>query len=365
MGNQANILSFDEVKRDSGARRSSVAAPSRPSRRRPAGSVGQGVSASVRPAGRSGSSSQYAAERPLSDAARISGTAPRTASLANSARPRSIVDDFPISSARAAVTTYADRGSRIEPVGAAPRRSRGAHARQSFVDLDEFGERSDDRGEAEDENRGKRSRLQEFRRKRQKDRADKKFDRQFGGGSRTSDAAAAGSRAAVYKGEMGSKHKRAARMQDDAAGKARTFSLASLNPLALLSSGKQSPKAIAGLGFVACLLLTCWFLYTPAQQLYHSVREHDRLQAEYAAIEQRNASLESEVGTLQTDAGVEDRAHEQFGWVSEGEQTANVHGLSADGGDKGSNFTANIVAGSVEAPETWYSPVLDALFGVK
>ncbi len=170
----------------------------------------------------------------------------------------------------------------------------------------------------------------------------------------------------MYKGEMGANHKRAARMQNDAAGKARTFSLASLNPLALLSSGKQSPKAIAGLGFVACLLLTCWFLYTPTQQLYHSVREHDRLQAEYAAIEQRNASLESEVGTLQTDAGIEDRAHEQFGWVPEGEQTANVHGLAADAGnDEGSNFTANIVAGSVEAPETWYSPVLDALFGVK
>ena len=316
MGNQANILSFDEVKRDSGARRSSVAAPSRPSRRRPAGSVGQGVSAPVRMAGRSGSSSRYAAARPLSDAARISGTAPRTAPLANSARPRSIVDDFPASSARAAVTAYADRGSRVESAGTAPRRSRGAHARQFLAEPDEFGERSDDRGEAEDEAPGKRSRLQEFRRKRQKDRADKKFDKQFGGSSRASDAPA-GSRAAVYKGEMGANHKRAARMQNDAAGKARTFSLASLNPLALLSSGKQSPKAIAGLGFVACLLLTCWFLYTPAQQLYHSVREHDRLQAEYAAIEQRNASLESEVGTLQTDAGIEDRAPEQFGWVPE------------------------------------------------
>ena len=235
MGNQANILSFDEVKRDSGARRSSVAAPSRPSRRRPAGSVGQGVSAPVRTAGRSSSSSRYAAARPLSDAARISGTAPRTAPLANSARPRSIVDDFPASSARAAVTAYADRGSRVESAGTAPRRSRGAHARQFLAEPDEFGERSDDRGEAEDEAPGKRSRLQEFRRKRQKDRADKKFDKQFGGSSRTSDAPA-GSRAAVYKGEMGANHKRAARMQNDAAGKARTFSLASLNPLALLSS---------------------------------------------------------------------------------------------------------------------------------
>ena len=43
-----------------------------------------------------------------------------------------------------------------------------------------------------------------------------------------------------------------------------------------------------------------------------------------------------------------------------------MHGLTADAGNyEGSNFTANIVPGSMEAPETWYSPVLDALFGVK
>ena len=89
----------------------------------------------------------------------------------------------------------------------------------------------------------------------------------------------------------------------------------------------------------------------------------DQEQAEYAAIEQRNASLESEVNALQTDAGVEDRAHQQFGWVKEGEQTANVKGLTPK--EDESTFTANIIPGSVKAPETWYSPLLDAVFGVQ
>ena len=327
MGNQANILSFDEAKRETGAARPSSVAPGKSTRRHPA--AGRVQSAS----------SRRSSARVASSAARVSGTA-------GSASPRS------------AVTAYSERSSRAARGDSSPRR--GAHAKQSVID-----EVDDPRDEAQ-EAPEKRSRLQELRRKRQKGRADKKFDKQFGGGSRTSDAAATGSRAAVYKGEMGSNHKRAARMQNDAAGKTRTFSLAALNPLAVLSAWKRSPKFIAGTGVLVCLLLSCWFLYAPAQQLYHSVREHDRLEAEYAAIEQRNASLESEVGALQTDAGIEDRAHEQFGWVPEGYQTANVHGLSDDGGEgSGSGFTANIVPGSIEAPETWYSPVLDVLFGVK
>lgn len=115
---------------------------------------------------------------------------------------------------------------------------------------------------------------------------------------------------------------------------------------------------------MACLVLSCWFLYTPAQQYYQSVREYDRLQAEYAAIEQRNVLLQVEVDALGTDAGLEDRARQEFGWVKEGEQTANVRGLAATE-DSLSNLTVNIVPGSVEAPETWYSPMLDVLFGVE
>ena len=50
--------------------------------------------------------------------------------------------------------------------------------------------------------------------------------------------------------------------------------------------------------------------------------------------------------------------------MKKGEETANVRGLDLDE-DQASSFRANITPGSVEAPETWYSPFLDALFGVE
>lgn len=206
----------------------------------------------------------------------------------------------------------------------------------------------------------KRSRLAEFRRKRQKQHAEKKFNKQFGGSRPASDAST-GPRAAVYKGEMGATHRRSSRMQNGTSTTSRNS--ASLGVLSRLTAWKSSPKFAASAAVVVCLALSCWFLYTPAQQFYQSSREHDRLQAEYAAIEQRNASLQSEVDTLGTEAGVEDRARQQFGWVKPGEETGTVKGLSEQP-DEVSSFTANIVPGSIPAPKTWYSPLLDAVFGV-
>ena len=131
----------------------------------------------------------------------------------------------------------------------------------------------------------------------------------------------------------------------------------------VLSSLKSSRKFVSGMVALACLALSCLFLYPAAQQYYHASRENDRLQAEYAAIEQRNATIQNEVDSLKTESGVKARAHEQFGWVEEGEQSAVVHGL--DDAAEDTDFLANIPSESVDTPETWYSPVLDAVFGVE
>ena len=113
-------------------------------------------------------------------------------------------------------------------------------------------------------------------------------------------------------------------------------------------------------------MFTCVFLYPSAKQYYTSVRENDRLQAEYAALQERNAALEEDVSALQTDAGVEARAHDQFGWVKEGEETANVSGLDLEQKTaEEQSLTPNITSDSIELPQTWYTPMLDALFGVE
>lgn len=235
--------------------------------------------------------------------------------------------------------------------------SRDAYANSRLAWDDSLEEENPEQAEREPETL---SRFEKLKRKYAKDKADRKFARQYGGGG---DAASGegGSRAAVYKGEMGSAHRRSSRMQNEESSSAsrRTRGGDSQKPAARLV---RKPWFIAAAVAAFCLVFTVSFLYPSAAQLYHSVRERDQLQAEYAAIEQRNDSIQASVDALSTDAGVEDRAHQEFGWVSKGENAVTVYGLDLD---DDSTFTASIVPGSIPAPETWYSKLLDPIFGEK
>lgn len=199
--------------------------------------------------------------------------------------------------------------------------------------------------------------LSASKRVRAKEKADRRFARQYGANDADEAAdSSAGPRAAVYKGEMGSQHKRAARMQGegDSSRSSATF-----------SSSKKSrnlhPALLTSLVVAACLVFGCVFLYDPAKTYYQEIRECDRLEAEYAALQQRNEAIQDEVDSLSTDAGIEDKARSEFGWVKEGENAVSVAGVDTE---DDSDFMANIVAGSVEAPDTWYS-FLDPIFGVE
>lgn len=235
--------------------------------------------------------------------------------------------------------------------------SRDAYANSRLAWDDSLDEEGVEQEELEPETL---SRFEKLKRKHAKDKADRKFARQYGGNG---DAASGegGSRAAVYKGEMGSAHRRSSRMQNEESSSAsrRTRGGDSQKPAARLV---RKPWFIATAVTAFCLVFTVSFLYPSAAQLYHSVRERDQLQAEYAAIEQRNDSIQASVDALSTDAGVEDRAHQEFGWVSKGENAVTVYGLDLD---DDSTFTASIVPGSIPAPETWYSKLLDPIFGEK
>ena len=235
--------------------------------------------------------------------------------------------------------------------------SRDAYANSRLAWDDSLDEEGVEQEELEPETL---SRFEKLKRKHAKDKADRKFARQYGGNG---DAASGegGSRAAVYKGEMGSAHRRSSRMQNEESSSVsrRTRGGDSQKPAARLV---RKPWFIAAAVAAFCLVFTVSFLYPSAAQLYHSVRERDQLQAEYAAIEQRNDSIQASVDALSTDAGVEDRAHQEFGWVSKGENAVTVYGLDLD---DDSTFTASIVPGSIPAPETWYSKLLDPIFGEK
>lgn len=198
-------------------------------------------------------------------------------------------------------------------------------------------------------------------RRRAKAKAGRAFEKQFGGQAPESDDSP---RAAVYKGQMGASQRRAQRMQTDEAAPPRNRRRARFSKDPLMGA-MGSRTFMIGAAVAACLVMSTVFLYPTAQRYYCSVRDHDKLVIEYDALVDRNQGLQSDVDSLQTDAGVEQRAHEQLGWVKKGEESANVRGLNLEETQQGSTITPNISSDSVQAPDTWYSPLLDLVFGYK
>lgn len=203
------------------------------------------------------------------------------------------------------------------------------------------------------------SKFSEIRKNVAKNKAEKQFSRQFA--SDPSEASQSGPRAAVYKTEMGRQHKKSSKMQSGAdTGITGFFSRFSFVGFDI----RRSPKLIGTTMVVVCLALSCVFLYPTAQQFYTTQRDYDQVQAEYAALESRNNDIQAQVDLLSSEMGIEDRAREEFGWVKEGENAVTVHGLESDPQET-TTYKKSIPAGSVEAPSSWYTSVLDAVFGVE
>lgn len=194
-----------------------------------------------------------------------------------------------------------------------------------------------------------------------KKRADKVFDKTVKHDAAPADNA--GSRAALYKGEMGSTHKKAARMQAEQGASSRVRTVKA--PLKSLAG--HTTRFYIALSVAACLVVGIAFLYPTARSYYSAVRDQARVQAEYDAVAQRNETLQSDIAYLSTGEGVEDRAREQYGWVKEGENSVLVSGVGDSSSSATSSNTSGItsaaLAENVKAPDTWYSGTLDPLFG--
>lgn len=211
--------------------------------------------------------------------------------------------------------------------------------------------------EREGDERSRRS-SSDRRKARAKQRAEKMFTRQFGADDRDRQET---SRAAVYKAEMGKNHKRAF---ENLGGSASSRKCASSS-----SEGKKTmrivtPRLAIVLGSLLCIVMALVFLYPTTRQYYLELRGQSRLQAEYDALSARNASMESEIEHLKTDEGIKDAARTELGWVEEGETAGVVQGLDQEvSSQKDESINAQVKSGSIPAPETWYSPMLDAFFG--
>lgn len=303
MVGKENILSFDEAKKSTANTRSSSAASRNPSQKN---------------APRSGARSQ------VKSTSRSTGTSTKSTQTKNASSPKKAKAGSAKETTSSKQAVQATRGAK------------GSSSTKSNVST-----RSKDD-----------SRVTLAKKNKAKKKAGKKFTKQFGDTS--SAASSSGPRAAVYKGEMGRTHKKSSRMQNEASAK-RVPSRG--------STLRSSRKFVASVMIVVCLVASGAFLYPAAQQYYVAMRMHDQVEAEYQAVKQRTDSIQSQVDKLSTDEGVEDRVRQEYGWVKEGEHAVNVYGLDQESEEI--NYKKSIPGGSVPAPETWYSPILDVIFGVE
>lgn len=194
-------------------------------------------------------------------------------------------------------------------------------------------------------------------------KAERQFNKTFGSDEPVKPGPEQTSRAAVYEMKMGKSHKRSTRMQNNASSKkkrgllSRFFSLfAFLDP--------RSPR-FSSQALIACatVVLAVVMLYNPVANYYQEVRSQQQLEAEYAVVADYYSDLKSEVEYLNTKEGLEEYVREELGWVKGGEKVSSVDGLEPrDATVKQGSITADL-SNAVPTPVTWYSPVLDVIFG--
>ena len=260
----------------------------------------------------------------------------------------------------AAFSAFDDLDAQLNGAGGANRAANKVHVSTEPRAAVETFEASEDEGALE----SRKSKKQRQKKQRAKAKADKMFSRQFAGSDQVPEGSS--SRAAVYKGEMGKNHKRAFAdlggfASRDASDKRKTKKSAS--PLGSVLRWRFAPAVIAVLGVAVVAAFAVVMLFPTAQQYYLASRTQDKLQAEYDAVSQRNAAIQSDIDYLSTDEGIADAAREQLGWVASGETAGVVTGLSSDDSTTKETVYAQVDSSSVETPTTWYSDFLDPIFG--
>ncbi len=225
----------------------------------------------------------------------------------------------------------------------------------SADDIEDFEDGSGTSNGKKKKKTGLAAKLAERKRAKNKQKAEKAYRKSFGA-TDAADISDAGPRAALYKTEMGSKQRKATRLQAESGTSTGGWSA----KVPHIKIPTLTHRLTAGLCVFACIALFVSMLYTPAQQYYQQMRERARLAAEYSAIVDRNDSLQDLVDNLQSEDGIEDKAHAEFGYVKKDEKAGAVTGIDVKTESK---FKANIAPGSVSAPETWYSGILDFIFG--
>lgn len=196
--------------------------------------------------------------------------------------------------------------------------------------------------------------------------AERKFERTIGSRERAEAQAQRSqgeSRAAMYS-MSGSSQKRASRIQSSGS----EAKLPSVSVPGFLSGISSSPVAMRVLGGCIVLGFVCFMLLPPLGDYYKEVRGYQQLEAEYAQLDAYNTQMQAQIDYLNTDEGLEEYARTELGYIRSGEHAVSVEGLSSSSSTEtaqsdSSDMNLVVSEGSVAAPDTWYSGVLDVVFG--
>ena len=194
-------------------------------------------------------------------------------------------------------------------------------------------------------------------------KAERQFNKTFGTDESVKPGPEQSSRPALYEMKMGKTHKRSARMQSGATSKKKRGFFARFASLFAFLDPRSPRFSSQALIACATFVLAAVMLYQPVANYYQEVRSQQQLEAEYAVVSDYYSSLKSEVEYLNTKEGLEEYVREELGWVKSGEQVSSVEGLAPrDSTAKQGSITADL-SNAVPTPVTWYSPVLDFIFG--
>lgn len=108
------------------------------------------------------------------------------------------------------------------------------------------------------------------------------------------------------------------------------------------------------------VLLTGVFCYPSTKTFYNETRNTEKLAIELSALNDRNATLKSNVDALNTDQGIEDKAKSDYGYVKNGEGSALVQGIERS---KENNLPKFVDVDDIKADGSWFTPFLDLIFG--
>ncbi len=160
---------------------------------------------------------------------------------------------------------------------------------------------------------------------------------------------------------MGKSHKKAMNMQSSKEHKIPfpKFSFSSpINVFSRIGDFGRVAKIVLAAAFL--IIAVCICCYPSAKMYYTQARTTERLAAELSAVNSRNSQVEQNVNALNTDEGIEASAHEEFGYVKKGEGSAIVSGIESESSSK---MVQYVDSKSITAPDKWYSPILDFVFG--